>query len=753
MILVNCVYNSKKYSMLEGDVVMFFDHGFLKNKISTCALACVFLSSAILASDNLTNKSSNNKTSTLSQTKQEKSNRSEKTKMLKKGDEPTPLMEASERGNLEIVKLLLKNGAPVNERNSLDETALYFASRGGYVEIVKELIQKGAIVDELNNKTLETPLMSAVGYQQDYDGILFTLNNNAEDHLNVVRLLLKNGADINRKKPGCEAAISKASLGGDADMVKLLIENGANIKDCLINRYRNIDNIYKIPDWLLNIVAKVNATLTMKYDTKMAEMVINKQHDDSRTPLMIAAQKNHIKVAQLLIEKDMRATESSSCFIIIPDNMDPEKAPLFIGASVGGKNIHGEADIYIYKQREKLLYYVPRLAGGLMYFEQQIIANPGVNLNDVITTLAENKNFKSGKLDSESIKLLELKTNHKIVNRIVDRTSINNRLTALMIASRNGSTDVVKLLLEKGASVNKTDRGGMTALMHAAEAGQFNAVKILLASGADLNKQTVCYRFTALMLASMNGHNEIVKTLLEHGASTEEKGVYGITPLILASTQGHIEVIKTLLARGVLIDNGDQFGATAFTAAVAANKTEVVKLLLEKGAAINKEDTVNGSTALFAASIMGNIEMVKLLLEKGAVINYQSKAGGNALIAASAMGYYNIIKLLLEKGAKTAINNEIHGADNTKVDALGDGICDLISKTSLYKSFEKATDGDTALTIASINGHDKVVKLLLENGANPNKKNKDGFNALDLAKQNNKKACVAILEGFVANKK
>lgn len=731
---------------------MLFNYDFLRNKTYVrTVLACVFLSSATFASSNLTNKSSGNK-AVLPQVKQNNSKLSE-TKIPKKGDEPTPLMKASEKGDLEMVRLLLKNGASVNERNRLDETALYFAARSGYVEIVKELIQKGAIVDEFNNKTIETPLMSAAGYQRGYNRILFTLNNNAEDHLNVVRLLLKNGADINRKKPGCQAAISTASLGGDADMVKLLIENGANIKDCLIDRYKNIDNLYKIPDWMLNIAAKVSATLVMKYDTKMAEMVINKQHNDSRTPLMIAAQKNHVKVAQLLIEKDMRAAESISCFIIIPDNMDLEKVPLFISASVGGKNIHGEVDIYIYKQREKLLYYIPKLAGGLMYFEQQIIANPGVNLNDVITELTENKNFKNGKLDSESIKLLELKTNHKIANRIVDRTSINNRLTALMIASRNGSTDVVKLLLEKGASINKTDRDGMTALMHAVEAGQLNVVKTLLENGADFNKQTVCCRFTALMLASVNGHNDIVKILLKHGASAEEKGVYGITALILASAQGCTEVIKTLLDHGTLIDNSDQIGDTAFMTAVATNKIGVVKLLLEKGAAINKKDTVGESTALTAASVTGNIEMVKLLLEKGAIINYQSKIGGNPLITASAMGHDNIVKLLLEKGAKTIINNEIHSADNTKVDALGGGVCDLISKTKFYKSIEKITEGDTALTIASINGHDKVVKLLLENGANSNKKNKNGFSALDLAKQNNQKACVTVLEGFVENKK
>jgi len=59
----------------------------------------------------------------------------------------TPLMYASEEGNLEIVKLLISKGANVNARTKRNWTALMLASGSGYTKIVKLLIEKGAELD------------------------------------------------------------------------------------------------------------------------------------------------------------------------------------------------------------------------------------------------------------------------------------------------------------------------------------------------------------------------------------------------------------------------------------------------------------------------------------------------------------------------------------------------------------------------------------------------------------------------------
>ena len=60
------------------------------------------------------------------------------------------LMRASEKGNLDIVQLLLDNGARVNDVDSTGMTALMLAAEVGHLEVIKLLLSKGA---NINNKT------------------------------------------------------------------------------------------------------------------------------------------------------------------------------------------------------------------------------------------------------------------------------------------------------------------------------------------------------------------------------------------------------------------------------------------------------------------------------------------------------------------------------------------------------------------------------------------------------------------------
>ena len=63
----------------------------------------------------------------------------------------TALILASEKSHVEVVKALLDAGAKVDEKNDLGYTALSWASRWGKVEIVKALLDAGAKVDEEDN--------------------------------------------------------------------------------------------------------------------------------------------------------------------------------------------------------------------------------------------------------------------------------------------------------------------------------------------------------------------------------------------------------------------------------------------------------------------------------------------------------------------------------------------------------------------------------------------------------------------------
>jgi ankyrin repeat protein len=293
---------------------------------------------------------------------------------------------------------------------------------------------------------------------------------------------------------------------------------------------------------------------------------------------------------------------------------------------------------------------------------------------------------------------------------------VNEKYTPLFVASGVGRIEIVRLLLAKGANANKGSVLGETPIFIASKNGCTEVVKLLLgAPGIDVNLADKTGE-APLHLASNNGHKEVVKLLL--GAPGIKVNLadnrYRNTPLHLASSNGHKEVVKLLLgAPGIKVNLGERDWATPLKYASQFGCTEVVKLLLDApGIDVNKA-TIYGKTPLHYALAMGRPEVVKLLLDApGIDVNKADKDGRTPLYQASTShqaGPYNsplgtkLVKLLLAAP----------GIDVNKANK----------------------NGDTPLIFASRYGYIKVVKLLLNKGADPFKKNKDDKTALDVTKK------------------
>ncbi|XP_019637301.1 PREDICTED: uncharacterized protein LOC109479753, partial [Branchiostoma belcheri] len=94
--------------------------------------------------------------------------------------------------------------------------------------------------------------------------------------------------------------------------------------------------------------------------------------------------------------------------------------------------------------------------------------------------------------------------------------------TALHVASKNGQTGVVKLLIQHGADLTVRSKGDRTALHVASGNGQAEVVKLLIQHGADVEARDEGDR-TALHVASRNGQAGVVKLLIQHGADVEAR--------------------------------------------------------------------------------------------------------------------------------------------------------------------------------------------------------------------------------------
>jgi hypothetical protein len=118
-------------------------------------------------------------------------------------------------------------------------------------------------------------------------------------------------------------------------------------------------------------------------------------------------------------------------------------------------------------------------------------------------------------------------------------------VTALMMASENGHPEVVQLLCEAGADMDKADNDGFTALILASQRGHKAVAQLLCEAGADVDKADNDSA-TALIFAAKNGHKEAVQLLCEAGADMDKARDNGATALALASQSGHQEVVQLL---------------------------------------------------------------------------------------------------------------------------------------------------------------------------------------------------------------
>ena len=85
---------------------------------------------------------------------------------------------------------------------------------------------------------------------------------------------------------------------------------------------------------------------------------------------------------------------------------------------------------------------------------------------------------------------------------------------ALAYASRNGQDKCVKLMLEGGADVNRTDKRGNNALFYASENGCESIVNILLHAGTHVNHSNRVGS-GALKAAVTNGHDSVASLLIQ----------------------------------------------------------------------------------------------------------------------------------------------------------------------------------------------------------------------------------------------
>jgi ankyrin repeat protein len=244
----------------------------------------------------------------------------------------------------------------------------------------------------------------------------------------------------------------------------------------------------------------------------------------------------------------------------------------------------------------------------------------------------------------------------------------NGGITALILATREGGLESMKVLLDAGAPINQQSANGNTALIVAAMNGNAETINYLLERGADVN------------LANAQGWTPLYLTVK---ARTMEKGTM---PNLRIDEDGLYKAIVFMLDHGVSVNarirgntevhNGiaatwlRESGATAFLRASFCADLPVMKLLLAHGADPNIATTDN-TTALMALSGVGyadgfthdfgteqeSLEAMQILIDRGAVVNATNADGVTALHGAAHKNFLAGINYLVSKGADLSIRS------------------------------------------------------------------------------------------------
>ena len=415
----------------------------------------------------------------------------------------------------EIIKNIIKNEPSIDAKEINSRPLLHYAVRNkDACKIINLLVEKGADIN-LYDDNLKTPLCNAIFTECSYEIIDFLIKKGANvnfigeelipplyyainmQRYDIVKLLIDNGADINAKNYKSMSPLTAALFCNSSyEIIELLINNGADInvddKEQIRQYFGYIFGVYRIkPDLLINKCIDLNRR-TPNFSTAL------------HIALLLKVSYTKIK---LLIEN---------------------------GANVNAKD---------YYFRTPLIYSI---GFDCSYEIVKLLIDNGSNINEKFyCNLVQSQDYID-KMISQNIKE---KFNEG------ENTYYLTPLHFAVILER--PYEIIKLLIDSGSNVNAQDNYLMTPLHYAIYNNySFDTVKLLIDNGANVLLKDNEQR-TPLYYAIINkSSNQIIELLLSNGIGF-------VPPTITFTTQSCIykdvkyESVFYTISRIVLKRNKD----------------------------------------------------------------------------------------------------------------------------------------------------------------------------------------------------
>jgi ankyrin repeat protein len=592
--------------------------------------------------------------------------------------------------NSDLLQLLLSLKQPTTE--ALAESIFGAAVKIENLKLVKTILDTGLNPNSSRANDMFTPLQRA------------SRCGNVE----LSRMLLDAGADVNLTRFSSNRPLDWAVSGGHIELVEILLDAGARVD----MRDRNGDTVlHRAADY--EHVELIQTLLDSGAD-------VDSVNDDGETALHLAVFSENIEIVHYLLSA---------------------------GADVNACDADGETVLL-----KAVKTYSPELVSRILDAGPQ-------NTGTALCTAVSQRQTKTVQV------LLD-------AGAYIDSPSLKYGITALTMAIICKDVELATYLLRKGADVNGWDRHfrsqPMTPLQAASARNMAKLAQNLLDAGADVNAPasdeyaveleyddecsdstddfTPLYHGTALQGAVRQRNHKLTEIFLEAGADVNAKAAKfnGRTALQAAVENGDNHLIEYLLAAGADINGqpGEVGGKTAFTAAVERADNKMIRLLLSFEADVNHPSAVwSGGTALEAAVKRADIDLVRYLLSIGADVDDPA-----ALLEAVIGSKIELVRILLAArrevdipcrkwygcaALQVAISQEKPELVNILLEAEIDvNISPLWNARLEGRFWVEITNGRTALCMAIKKKNISLIRILLEAGADPNIQGPDSMTPL-----------------------
>ena len=393
---------------------------------------------------------------------------------------------AIEAGDAARVREILKsNPAALTERdnNQFHELPIHFAATSGNVEIARILLDAGADIDAGDSDNSTALGVAAM-----------------RGHAPLVGFLIERGANVNHRDRKADCPLSFAVSAGKEEIARQLVEAGADLY------YRSPEG-----ETLLHKSCSRNMAVFTAYLLDNGADIEEKSAH-GMTALGFATMEGRVDIVRLLLDRGA--------------NVNPS----------GGEN------------RTPLIYATWRNQVECA----RILIEKGADIN---------------------------------------AASPDGR-TAIINAADNCSAEMVRLLIENGADVNHKSDNGETAIVMASGKGYSDRVAALLAAKADPDLGTDSSGRTALQLAATAGYTEVARALLAGGAGADATNANGETPLQLARYYGNDDIAGLLEEKGASAGSAASVDRSLAAFDNIGNKEAAIWFLGHSGWAIRTKNHV-----------------------------------------------------------------------------------------------------------------------------------------------------------------